>query len=262
MSYILDALRRADSERERGAVPGIHAQPVPQHWRDAARARRTRPWLGAVIGLSVVVLGAFAWHMLGREAPQDVAPSAAPATPSPVSAAPSPTPSPPAPATVAPAPPPVAQPAPSQAAPAAVAVAPTPPAAKRAEKRAERPRAAVSPSAEPARRKTSSPATEPATVTGPTTALRATGSQPAAAPTSPDARIPAQSELPPEIRSQLPTLAIGGSMYSENPSSRMLIVNGQLVHEGDTLAPGLSLEQIKLRSAVLRFKGHRYEISY
>ena len=28
MSYILDALRRADAERERGTVPGIHAQPI------------------------------------------------------------------------------------------------------------------------------------------------------------------------------------------------------------------------------------------
>ena len=26
MSYILDALRRADAERERGAVPSLHAQ--------------------------------------------------------------------------------------------------------------------------------------------------------------------------------------------------------------------------------------------
>ena len=36
MSYILDALRRADAERERGAVPGLHAQPVPPVSADAA----------------------------------------------------------------------------------------------------------------------------------------------------------------------------------------------------------------------------------
>ncbi|MFO1267813.1 MAG: hypothetical protein U1F67_14180 [Rubrivivax sp.] len=61
MSYILDALRRAESERERGQVPGLHAQPVPvgvgeepprrdaqgaaARWRcssSARRARRTR----------------------------------------------------------------------------------------------------------------------------------------------------------------------------------------------------------------------------
>ena len=116
----------------------------------------------------------------------------------------------------------------------------------------ERPRPPASPSAEPARRKASPPITV---------------AEPARAPTKPepgaaDARIYAQSELPQEVRSQLPTLAIGGSMYSENASSRMLIINGQLEHEGDTLAPGLSLEQIKLKSAILRFKGYRYEIMY
>jgi general secretion pathway protein B len=42
----------------------------------------------------------------------------------------------------------------------------------------------------------------------------------------------------------------------------MLIVNGQVFHEGDTLAPGLSLEQINLKSAVLKLKGYRYGISY
>ena len=246
MSYILDALRRADSERERGAIPGIHAQPVPAHWRERGSAQRPKPWVGVAIGFSVVVLGAFAWHLAGRETPQEVTPSAASATPSPVSAAPT-APAAPAPAMIAPAPPAVAQslPAPS---PPAVAVAPTPPAAKVP----ERPRAPASPSAEPARRKASPPTTVAEPVRAPTKP------EPGAA----DARIYAQSELPQEVRSQLPTLAIGGSMYSENPSSRMLIVNGQLVHEGDALAPGLSLEQIKLKSAILRFKGYRYEIMY
>ena len=33
MSYILDALKRADAERERGAVPGLHSQTAaPKHW--------------------------------------------------------------------------------------------------------------------------------------------------------------------------------------------------------------------------------------
>ena len=42
MSYILDALRRADNERERerGAVPGLHAQPVAQISTDRDADRR------------------------------------------------------------------------------------------------------------------------------------------------------------------------------------------------------------------------------
>ena len=40
MSYILDALRRADAERERGNVPGLHAQPMP-----AVTAPGAHTWL-------------------------------------------------------------------------------------------------------------------------------------------------------------------------------------------------------------------------
>jgi general secretion pathway protein B len=259
MSYILDALRRADSERERGAVPGLHAQPVPAHWRDPRGARRAKPWVGATVGVSVVVLGTFAWHMAGRETTPAVAPSASPPA-TPVAAAPASDPQAaamqphgvPAPAsTTAMAP---AAPRAPAAAPAAAAVAG--PAAAPPVTKADRPHAAALP-AEPARRK-GTPAAPPTE----TAARPVAKSEPAPAPSAAEGRAPAQSELPPDIRRQLPNLAIGGSMYSENPTSRMLIVNGQLVHEGDTLAPGLSLEQIKLKSAILRFKGHRYEISY
>jgi general secretion pathway protein B len=57
-------------------------------------------------------------------------------------------------------------------------------------------------------------------------------------------------------------LTVGGAMYSQTPANRMLIINGQVVREGDTIAPGLVLEQIKLKSAVLKVKGLRYGISY
>ena len=70
------------------------------------------------------------------------------------------------------------------------------------------------------------------------------------------------SELPDEIRRELPTLAVGGAMYSQNPANRLLIVNGQTFHEGDKLAPNLFLQQIRLKSAVLEYKGYRYGITY
>ena len=260
MSYILDALRRADSERDRGAIPGIHAQPVPPHWRDARGKRRMPPWVGAMIGLSVVVLGAFGWHLVGRETAPVVAPSPAPALP-PLSGAP------PAPATAAA--PVAAAPTPATpSSPAAVATPPVPPAVAAAPppaaKNVERQRVPASPPAEQPRRKPATQvATAPATVTEPGVPLKSSKSEPAVAPpATAESRVYSPNDLPADIRRQLPQLAIGGSMYSENASSRMLIVNGQLVHEGAKLGPDLSLEQIKLRSAVLKFKGYRYEISY
>jgi two-component system nitrogen regulation response regulator NtrX len=44
--------------------------------------------------------------------------------------------------------------------------------------------------------------------------------------------------------------------------SRMLIINGQIYHEGDKLTPELTLQQIRLRTAVLSFRGYLYAISY
>ncbi len=51
-------------------------------------------------------------------------------------------------------------------------------------------------------------------------------------------------------------------MYSDVPANRMLVINSQVFHEGDKVGPDLSLDEIKLRSAVLTFKGHRYQVTY
>ena len=85
---------------------------------------------------------------------------------------------------------------------------------------------------------------------------------PASTPASAVERIYAVNELPEEIRRSLPALPIGGAMYSKNAADRMLIVGGQILHEGDTIAPELKLEQIRLKSAVFRYKSYRYEVSY
>ena len=86
-------------------------------------------------------------------------------------------------------------------------------------------------------------------------------SAPAAATASAPVRLYKLAELPAEIRQQLPTLSVGGAMHSENAGSRMLILSGQVYREGEQPAPGLTLERIQLRSAVLAFKGYRFEIA-
>jgi general secretion pathway protein B len=91
----------------------------------------------------------------------------------------------------------------------------------------------------------------------------ANGAAPAATP-PPAAANPVKKlgELPPGVRSQLPNLTVGGAIYSETPSGRMLILNGQIYHEGDKPAADTVLEQIRLKSAVLNWRGQRYEITY
>jgi general secretion pathway protein B len=75
-------------------------------------------------------------------------------------------------------------------------------------------------------------------------------------------RVLAFGELPAEVQRELPKLQISGGVYSENAARRMLIVGGQVVSEGAELAPGLVLEQIRARAAVLKFRSWRYSVAY
>jgi len=217
MSYILDALRRADAERERGAVPGIHAMPVPAAAADEPVPQRRWAWIVAILAV-LLMAGAGAWWWGRAAAP------AAVAAPLPVQAAPEPSPElPPSPPVALPAaaPPVVALPAPIERRPTSAEAA-----------AAERRAAAGAPGG---------------------TASGATGAAP---------RVAARHELPDDIRRQLPPVTVSGSMYSPDPASRFLIINGQVVHEKGELGPEHVLVQIKLRAAVLRYRGTLYEITF
>ena len=240
MSYILDALRRADSERERGSVPGLHTQSVSMPQADDSTLRGARHWLWLVAGSLLLLLGALAWFLLGRQTPPADRMALASASAVPVPATPTtstPLAAPTAPATSL---------SPAASSPALPMPRPVPGVRK--------------PALRPA------PGVVNAKVPKPSAKLQAAASAAASAASAPalakDARIYTLNELPDEVRKDLPALQIGGAMYSQTAANRMLIVNGQLFHEGDTLAPGLVLEQIKLRSAVLRLKGYRYGISF
>ena len=225
MSYILDALRKADAERERDPARGIHAQAVSTAPLPAAPSGRRWLW-GAGGTLVALTAGYLAW-------PQPASESAAPAPVLP------------------------AQHAPTSPAPAVVTVAASvsPPAPLPAP---------VAVRAAPVRE---GPATvikaAPAAVAAP----RAVAPETAApqdsvpAPAAPE-RILAVAELPPDVQRELPKLAISGGVHSENAAQRMLIVGGQVVNEGAELAPGVLLEQIRARTAVLRFRGFRYSVAY
>jgi len=193
-----------------------------------------------VFGAAMLALGWYEWQALTRDrtAPVVVAGAGAPSVaPAPVIEQPAPV--------VVQAPPivPQAEPAPAQAAPAPTArMAPARPPAPAAVPR-PRPDAGLAPPRDAPVRAAAKPASA--------------ASIPAA-----DARIYAFNELPESVRRELPPLAIGGSIYSDSASSRFLIINGRIFHENDRIAPDLTLEQIKLKAAVLRYKGYRYGITY
>ena len=275
MSYILDALRRADAERSRGVVPGLHAQSLPGDAEPAARNYSPLIWAagaaGVLLAAGVAVLLWAPWR-------------AAPAPDARAALAPAPELAPPARdnAPVQPAqgelppqqpgaidppmgrgnPPPVAADARSpQAYP--------PPATPRSTARDARDTLADRAAA--GRVATLQPRADahaPAVTTTPSATpapppVEHYGAPVAAVPASAaNAPVTNINALPPDVRAQLPRLAVGGAIYSDTPSARMVILNGQVFHEGEKPAADTVLEQIRLKSAVLNFRGQRYEISF
>lgn len=90
MSYILDALRRADAERGRGAVPGLHTQAAPTSGASSmpGQAGPINLWFVAagVVGAAALAAGG-TWWALRPQAPAVVV-AAAPAVPTPAAVAP------------------------------------------------------------------------------------------------------------------------------------------------------------------------------
>jgi general secretion pathway protein B len=336
MSLILDALRRADAdrERERAAVPGLHDQlPVMNdvHGPDpvVAEASRRR-WHWALVPVVAVASAALGWWWLqpgpplapavaaarGPAGPAAESPGAAPpadpaaAAVPPAAAAAAAVPpagagaadTPPATAagpTATPAAPtaaPAAPPATPLAAAASVPLAPLPallpqpapppslkpdpaapplqpqlpgsserPAPAVRQERPPRPPPAAAPPASPRAPAAAGPGGTPGAAPGAAQRAAPRAAPGAPAPAEP-APLPALSALPDHLRRELPALVVNGAVYSPQAASRMLVVNGQVLREGQGVAgPAagtLTLEQIGPKSAVLSYKGQRFELPY
>ncbi|RYE74659.1 MAG: hypothetical protein EOO80_16800 [Oxalobacteraceae bacterium] len=225
MSYILEALKKAQAERAHGAVPGVDAQPVPTV---AARAPLPMPaWMIVLLVLlvtGVVLYWQGPWGGPGRDSPSVVtrAPAAIDAPAANTPAVPEAT----APADTAPKPASASPPAPSPAA--------EPAPAKPLRKLGER-------------------------MPG---ELAASAPSPAPTPAPAPERIALLQELPPQIQREIPTLAINGYIYASNPADRSVLINNRLRREGDTLGEGFVLEKLLPREMVLNYRGYRYRISY
>jgi general secretion pathway protein B len=226
MSYILDALRRSQAERDRGQVPGLHAQPELGGLRpggSAAPAGGT-PWLAllAAAGLAFVLIvgGALAWSLWRTSAPLAVGTPAPPVAPA-----------------AATAPTQQAAPTPAAAAPAPLPVPVTLPTVVSAPK-------ATKPAPSPAMNAAATPSA-------------ALPSKPSPAPATPAAPAPAVPVLTADMQRTWPPLVLGGSVWSDNASARFVILGGQVVREGETTANGVVVEQISPKAVVLRWRDQR-----
>lgn len=77
-----------------------------------------------------------------------------------------------------------------------------------------------------------------------------------------EATPPAATELPAEVRARLPGLNITGHTYSDNPTLRMLMIDGRMFVEGQAVQPGLRVERIGPHRAVFNHQGTRFAVDY
>lgn len=51
-------------------------------------------------------------------------------------------------------------------------------------------------------------------------------------------------------------------MYSNNPADRLVLIDKVLRHEGEEVAPGLVLEKLLPKAALMNYRGTRYKVAY
>ncbi len=73
-------------------------------------------------------------------------------------------------------------------------------------------------------------------------------------------RVTDLGQLPSAIRKELPDISIKGHIYSDNPSSRIVNINGVIMHEGDTFTAGLKVEKITVSGVIFDYRGLRFRI--
>jgi hypothetical protein len=234
MSYILDALKKAEQIRSQGKAPTLFD--VQATAQQTAR-KRIWPWIAIV---AITINGALLFYLLQRDwssrRPAKTAPSslqAQPTSPAPVSStqdnrAPTPT-----------------IPTIADAAPKPLPPVNAPPVNVPAKK-------------EVVKNVTASPVRLTPTTTITSTPL--TPSAPKPAPIQNTANQPPRlMELPLAIQTEIPKLAVAMHMYSDKPSRRLVSVNNKPLREGDELSPGLRLLEIKPDGLIFSYRGHQFK---
>jgi general secretion pathway protein B len=228
MSFILDALRKSDQQRHRGAAPTLLTSPSL-----AAEPKRPAYWMQGLLAAVLIAAGvAIGWlHPWQTEQPA-VQPIV-----SATSAAP--------------------QSTPRQAAPTAW------PETNTAQQPPQKPMASAAPSGTALEW----PASSPSSVEARSTPVTAAAIQPPTPPaeklagataSATEQKAIAMNELPAAIRQELPAMNVLLHQYSPKPNKRFVTINNQTLQEGESVAPGIRLEQITPDGMTLSYKGYHF----
>ena len=297
MSYILDALKKSEFERQQSRVPDLNAMPVMiGSGRNESLAPRLSYGLGA-LALAGLIAALVWWRPWQSSPPEPAVAAGTGAAPAAPALAPVPLPRPEeiraarsAQVTGAgPAPPAAAKPqtpsqpaAPSPAAPATPKIAAARPTARdtvapvrdagapKSAKAApatmdadEPPAAAKAPQlrkpAEPASRTRPVPApAQPQQREADVPAPAVAAPAPAPATDKPPKRVLNYAELPASVQKSIPKMTVMGYSYAEEPEMRMVVINERMLREGDEVSPGVKLEKIGSDGVVLNYKGFQF----
>jgi general secretion pathway protein B len=249
MSFILDALKKSESDRERQGGPALFEVKV------APPRSALPPWAVAIAVLFLLNLALVGWLVL-RHAP--AAPGSVPAAAAPAAPA-SPPPS--SPASASPAPASAALPATATASPgaapgSAVMSAPAPQPAAGPSLTRNGPAQPLRDAAEElpppgpagagAREEDYAPATEAPPQGGLGRVRRGT-----------DAGVPLYQQLATTPTSHLPQLRLDLHAYAERAEDRWVLINMHKLHEGESLE-GVRVEHITPEGAVLSWQGSQF----
>ena len=225
MSYILDALKKATSDREhrQGNIPDLRTQHVrgqPHH----ATAIGLGPWrkrliAAAALLLATSVVATFTWRMSSVQTLKRVLPSSPPGVD---------------------------------------VVATQPTVFSVSKTNAEMPTVAVMPPPLPSA--PSKSADMAPALTSNRTQRAPPASTPLIAPSAVSSATPALQLSP--LPDNAPKLVVSGSTYSDNSAHRILIVNGQVFREGESPVTGIRIEKIGLKAAVLQYDGKLFLLKY
>jgi general secretion pathway protein B len=194
MSYILDALKKSDQQRNLGTPPTLQ-------FAQAMMPAQKRPSIFYYGLLAVVLLGAgVAIGLLRPWQAEQMPAETVPIAPG-------------APLTI-----------PPQAAPTTMAASPEVPANTAHENEAA-----------PVRQKPGNPATN-----------------------EQEQQALSFDELPAQIQREIPEIAVQLHAYSSKPAERLAYINSKKLREGDSVMPGLTLEQITPDGMIFNYKGYRF----
>lgn len=76
-------------------------------------------------------------------------------------------------------------------------------------------------------------------------------------PEAPEAEATPLRELPPAVRADFPGLRIEVHVYDDDPAKRWILVNGQRYREGEVLSEGPQLVEIRPDGVVVEHRGER-----